>query len=117
MLLVSFTNLLSYSCCYYAYCSTKTTEVIAKQQTKSKDLVLQPSYFPKPITCCKWVLSFASYIMNVKFSKQIDKVNQLLNSIREEPSIAIETVSPANTSSPRPKASSKISCPGSKPKY
>lgn len=56
--------------------------------------------------------------MNVKFSKQVDRVNQLLNnSTREEPSIAIDTANLASTCTPRHKASSKLSSPGSRPKY
>lgn len=59
----------------------------------------------------------ASYIMNAKFSKQVDKVNQLLNSTRYEPSIALETANLGSTCTARHKASSKQSSPGSKPKY
>lgn len=55
--------------------------------------------------------------MNIQFSKQVDKVNQLLNSTREEPSIALETANPSSTCTPRRKASSKVSSPGSRPKY
>lgn len=55
--------------------------------------------------------------MNIQFSKQVDKVNQLLNSTREEPSIALETANHSRTCTPRRKPSSNVSSPGSKPKY
>ena len=55
--------------------------------------------------------------MNAKFSKQVDKVNQLLNSTRDEPSIALETANLGSTCTARHKASSKQSSPGSRPKY
>lgn len=55
--------------------------------------------------------------MNTHFIKQVDKVNQLLNSTREEPSVAVETANISSTCTPRRKATSKVSTPGSKPKY